>query len=1077
MRCLVAVLCLLAVPFSAHAAPGARGLTGDAIDVTAGRQVPARDPEAVTALRAGLGTDAIVSVDARNGGLRLVGRLDGFLTPPSTAAAADIALGYVRANRAAFGLAMGDIDNLVLVRRVTTVGGLQRLFWQQRAAGGAPALDSGLRANVTADGRLVNVAGSPVPGVGAVQTPARLNAGQARMSALDSLGAVAVPSVARPRGDVRSTTTFANGDRAALGVSSATRRAAWDTIVKIDGSHTYRVIVDATTGETLLRRNIVQSANATVFRNFPGAALGGVATTVSLDPWLAPGASTLNGPNVHAFADVNDDDFAAVSEETPISGGNFTYAMTPFGACTFTCTWDPFVSNSFSTNRNQNATQAFYFVNTFHDWLKAAPFGFTAANGNFEVSDPVQANTDDGANGPGGFPNAQHVNNANMSTPPDGTSPTMQMYLFQAPFLASNGGDDAGIVYHEYTHGLSNRLVVDSLGNSTLNSPQAGAMGEAWSDWYAMDYLADPLACGCEADTAPAAELLIGKYVSNGATLIRSQAIDCAVGVAAPLCATPGFGVPAGGYTYGSFGKINGSPEVHADGEIWAQTLWQLRTAVGAPLARNLITRAMELSPDNPSFLDMRNAILQADLAVNASAGHAAIWSVFANRGMGYFAGSLDSGDVEPVESFALPPAANAPRGTVSGTVIDIDTHAPVIGTRVSFAGLDPGFPGGAGATTLATGVYTLPALPTGSYPYLVAGGAGYEPAVIKPFNLAAGAQTSNLAPRRGWALASGGGRVVAFTGGDNSQFGCGPSRLIDGKLASGWGSDLAGGPPTITVQLPASVTVKSFGIDPSATCGDPSSASMQQFQVATSPDGVTFTVAAAGTFTLADGRKLNEVTPTAGAADVRFVRLTAITNFGNAKNFVDVSEFSVHGVQPGIANSVITGPPTIQLGATAVFSSATSVGPGGSPIVARKWSVAGIPPSAAVTYGLTGAKLNQKLTMTLEVTDFVGRTGSSSRTVTVVDTLGPVVTLRKVSGKVGRTVTLRARLTDPSGLARTAVVRFGDGKSATVKITNGKFSVKHKFKKARTFAITVIAKDRLKRVSRTTSKVVIRKR
>ena len=44
-------------------------------------------------------------------------------------------------------------------------------------------------------------------------------------------------------------------------------------------------------------------------------------------------------------------------------------------------------------------------------------------------------------------------------------------------------------MYHEYTHGLSNRLVVDADGNSTLNSIQAGAMGEAWSDCYAMDYL------------------------------------------------------------------------------------------------------------------------------------------------------------------------------------------------------------------------------------------------------------------------------------------------------------------------------------------------------------------------------------------------------------------------------------------------------------------------------------------------------------------------------------------------------------------------------------------------------------
>ena len=58
-----------------------------------------------------------------------------------------------------------------------------------------------------------------------------------------------------------------------------------------------------------------------------------------------------------------------------------------------------------------------------------------------------------------------------MATPPDGIPPTMQMYLFhepgtafpdEDPFIAGNGGDEADIVYHEYTHGLSNRLVVDA---------------------------------------------------------------------------------------------------------------------------------------------------------------------------------------------------------------------------------------------------------------------------------------------------------------------------------------------------------------------------------------------------------------------------------------------------------------------------------------------------------------------------------------------------------------------------------------------------------------------------------------
>ena len=116
-------------------------------------------------------------------------------------------------------------------------------------------------------------------------------------------------------------------------------------------------------------------------------------------------------------------------------------------------------------------------------------------------------------------PDANHVDNANMYTPPDGTSPTMQMYLWhspgksdeQEPWVPASGANDASILYHEYTHGLSNRLVVDATGNSTLNSIQAGSMGEAWSDFYAMDYL---VSHGLEKDTTAAGEVLEGKYVA-----------------------------------------------------------------------------------------------------------------------------------------------------------------------------------------------------------------------------------------------------------------------------------------------------------------------------------------------------------------------------------------------------------------------------------------------------------------------------------------------------------------------------------------------------------------------------------
>jgi hypothetical protein len=74
-------------------------------------------------------------------------------------------------------------------------------------------------------------------------------------------------------------------------------------------------------------------------------------------------------------------------------------------------------------------------------------------------------------------------------------------------------------------------------------------------------------------------------------------------------------------------------------------------------------------------------------------------------------------------------------------------------------------------------------------------------------------------------------------------------------------------------------VNVSSFGVDPSATCGDGASASTGGFKIETSPDGTTWTVAATGTFTSADDGRLNTVTPSAGSSGVRFVRFTITSN------------------------------------------------------------------------------------------------------------------------------------------------------------------------------------------------------
>jgi hypothetical protein len=493
----------------------------------------------------------------------------------------------------------------------------------------------------------------------------------------------------------------------------------------------------------------------------------------------------------------------------------------------------------------------------------------------------------DGANtGTGelaGLPDPNHVNNANMATPPDGTPPVMQMYLFHNPsdatdpFIAGNSGDEAGIVYHEYTHGLSNRLVVDANGVSTLGGLQAGAMGEAWSDWYALDLLVNQ---GHEQDTAAPGEILVGKYVTAGGT-IRTQAMDCPIGDTSAACpGTPAAG--PGGYTYGDYGKVAAGPQVHSDGEIWAQTLWDLRTAIGSKKAQSLITRGMELAPSNPSFLDMRNSILQADLVVNGGKQQAKIWKTFAARGMGYFAGAESGDDARPVEDFSLPPAAGTPRGSLTGKVVDADTAQPVSGAVVGFGGHASGFGGDYVATTSADGTYTIAGIIPGTYPKVFARGAGYD-TVVQTVSVGARVNTVNWAVRRDWAAVGGGGSVVAFNGADFTADGCGPVNLIDQSQGAGWVSDAEGTgtgtdttalqPRFIVVKLPAAVDIAELTINPSTTCGLGGSASTGDFKVETSTDGTTWTLGAQGHF----GPTQRVSTPVALAAgsgsDVQYVR------------------------------------------------------------------------------------------------------------------------------------------------------------------------------------------------------------
>ncbi|MGI8578908.1 MAG: M36 family metallopeptidase [Nocardioidaceae bacterium] len=886
-----------------------------------------------------LGPQSIMDFDPATGTPRNLGRLDGFLTGPSSASASSVALNYVRTHLADLGLTSADLSTFKLREDYVDIAGIHHISWTQSYKG-IPVFANGLKANVTKSGQLISLQGSPISGLANlgshVSTSPKVSAASARAASASDVGGVVANAAVVPA-KTAGLTKWSNQDQAQLVwfKTPTGLQLGWSTYVQAGGDAlNYQHVIDAATGRVLFRRDTTNfdHGDALVYNNYPGAAVGGTQHVVNLftSGQLRRNETWLNGKYTVAWADTNDDNMVNPGERTPVPGTatGAQFKLVPFMAnklCSpqFVCTWKPDRANSWRTNMNADVTQGFYYDNMYHNYLAQAPIGFTPQAGNFETwgGDPVLLNDLDGANTANGLPDAGHIDNANMSTPPDGISPTMQMYLFHfpgtstqvEPYIATSSTMDPSVIFHEYTHGLSNRLVVDATGNSTLNSIQAGAMGEAWSDYYAMDNL---VTRGYEKDTPASGEVFEGHYLLANKAPFRTEAIDCSVGATAPGCTGTIPGDP-GGYTYGDFPIIGGAPEVHSSGEVWAQTMWDLRKVLGHNVADMVITRGMSLSANDPSMLDMRNAIVQADLAVYGGHHRAIIWNAFRNRGMGWYAGTIDSGDAYPKEDFHMPPTASTPRSTVIGQVTDPGSNAPVPNALVRITGHDSGSTSDYTAVTNANGVYQIPYVFIGRYAEIVVSAPGYAP-VVRSIKVVPVQTVKNFQIRRDYAAASGGATIAGFNGPDYSGFGCGPVGAIDLSQGTGWGSTTGdnNGTPTnkmipkyIVIKLPGATTVKGLAINPSATCGDPGSSSTAGYKVEASTNGTTWTKIAGGTFTSAD-RKLTTVKVAASVPGVKFVKYTILSpqvpdfhntcpagNYGGC-SYTDTTEVEVYGSQ-----------------------------------------------------------------------------------------------------------------------------------------------------------------------------------
>jgi hypothetical protein len=725
------LLAALAAPAAARELPVNREHLLDTRIQTTAPAAPAHVRAARAGFLRGLGPSGFLSLDRVDGGVRFMGRTDGYLSGPAAGTPREVALRWAREHVDVLGIEEADVRSLRLASEYTGPLGVTRLIFEQTYRG-IPAFDDGLRINVARDGRIVNVGGSPKAGVRVPSVRPGIGAAEAILAGARTVGPANL--------DLRRTRHRA--ELAIVSTGRRTARLAWRVAFESASDAAWTMLVDAQNGSVILRANRVKWASGLAWDFYPGAPKGGEPRSVDFSPWLT-GPDRLRGNNTHVYndADGTEDfhtdivdptqptmgDIVTPNEEIRpkgITSGDWDYAYTPVpspaGYCPKAgCAWNHLVNGSWLLNRDQDGTQVFFFVNRFHDHLLAPPISFTEAAGNFQfenstgqgkAGDGIYASNMDAAGQVAGRPiPLLWSDNANMLTRPDGEAPRMQMFLFEPidalgyPFSDVSGGSDGTVVYHEYTHGLTNRLVVDAKGEGALNSAQSGAMGEAWSDFYAMDFM---IKQGLLEDTEKPGEVKVGIFVDGGQDLVRTEAIDCTLGAPADVCPrkrSPLAGEEGGGYTYEHFGRVVGSPEVHGDGEIWAQTLMDLRRrfvkdhgeAVGSERAELYVTRALELSPDEPSFLDMRNAILQADL-VAGKRDQRRIWEVFAARGMGFSAKTLDGKDTNPEAAFDLP--ANLPPADMLAPAVTVDTpgedgvvraeNAIFAGTAVDDAGI-----------------------------------------------------------------------------------------------------------------------------------------------------------------------------------------------------------------------------------------------------------------------------------------------------------------------------------------------------------------------------------------------------
>ncbi len=253
-----------------------------------------------------------------------------------------------------------------------------------------------------------------------------------------------------------------------------------------------------------------------------------------------------------------------------------------------------------------------------------------------------------------------------------------------------DGDLDAGIIVHEYGHGISNRFTGGPSASGCLSNVEQG--GEGWSDYIGLMLTTNWAAANVNSGTTGRG---IGTYVIGQPTTgagIRNYKYSTDMGVN-PI-------------TYANVGSGVIGTEVHNIGEVWCAAIWEMTWGLiqqsnsidpnlynysaasnaGNVVAFKLVLEGMKLQNCSPGFIDSRNGVLAADRNLYNGAHACTIWTAFAKRGMGFGSSQGSSNSAtDQTSTTTIPPAP-----TVTTQPVDVTVAPAATATFTASAGTDP---------------------------------------------------------------------------------------------------------------------------------------------------------------------------------------------------------------------------------------------------------------------------------------------------------------------------------------------------------------------------------------------------